>query len=108
MIYLHNHTEAQQLLIPRAVEGEPAQLILTNTIDHDPMEVTVSDIGSSNLYFLLAIELPSDLPDGEYEYELEDGDGERLSTGIIALGVRDALPRNGQFDEDITYEQFNG
>ena len=104
MIYLQNTTESQVLFVPRNGAESSGELTLKarNTLDQDFIIDRVLDLKTSDLYFNLAITLPEDCPDGEYEYALMD-DNIVLSTGILVLQSADART---DYDKDIVYEQY--
>ena len=104
MIYLQNTTESQVLFVPRNGAEASGELTLKarNTIDQDFIIDRVLDLRTSDLYFNLAITLPEECPDGEYEYALMD-DNIVLSTGILVLQSADART---DYDKDIVYEQY--
>ena len=104
MIYLQNTTESQVLFVPRNGADASGELSLKmrNTIDQDFIIDQVLDLKTSDLYFNLAITLPEDCPDGEYEYALMD-DNIVLSTGILVLQSADAQT---EYEKDIVYEQY--
>lgn len=104
MIYLQNTTESQVLFVPRNGAEASGELTLKmrKTIDQDLIIDRVLDLRTSYLYFNLAITLPEDCPDGEYEYALMD-DNIVLSTGILVLQSADART---EYEKDIVYEQY--
>lgn len=105
MLYLHNITEAQALFIPK--DGITAtgdlSLYAKSTIDLDmKFDVHVIDLETSDLYYNLAVTLPADIPNGEYEYTLTDGVS-TLSTGLLVIGDNF---HPSQYEKTITYEQY--
>lgn len=105
MLYLQNTTESQVLFVPKSSPGHDLVLVFKakNTIDLT-LEINqgVIDLETSDLYFNLAVTLPGDLPDGEYEYSLMNGDT-ILSTGLLVIGERD---NQSEYDKEIQYEQY--
>lgn len=88
MIYLKNTPDAQVLFVPRngeRIEGE-MDLRLENTTDHQEIDLQVSDIETSGLYFNLAVTLPEGVASGEYGYRLEK-DGISVSSGLLSSGI---------------------
>lgn len=132
MIYLSNTTDAQTLRIPAVSEKVDGTLTLTltNTInlgsseveytpviflidsdgayilDSDGNYVTVEgdEVDTSRLYYVCSVELEDGMPDGEYEYTAEV-DGETVSTGLLIIG--DRTPIDTEYDNTVTYEQYN-
>lgn len=104
MIYLKNTTEAQVMFIPRngEVMSGALELCLGNTTDHVGMEVEVSDICTSALYFDVAVVLPEGIATGEYHYELKDGEIV-VSSGLVFIGD---LQNPNQYEKTITYRQY--
>lgn len=114
MLYIANTTEAQAVFIPRNYEGEaPEDLAfsLRSTLDHTrPVDCGVLDLQVSALYYDVAFTLPGGVADGEYRYDLTGG-GQTLATGLLFVGARDrgtAPAGTKQFNENITYKQFDG
>ena len=106
MIYLQNNTEAQEVHIPRndgSMPGGDLVLKARNTINLDvEIDLYVADLQVSDLYYFLAVILPEEVTDGEYEYELKHEDS-ILSTGLLVVGD---LARPDQYEKDVTYEQY--
>ena len=104
MIYLQNTTESQVLFVPKNGAEASGELTLKarNTLNQDFIIDQVLDLRTSDLYFNLAITLPEDCPDGEYEYALMD-DNIVLSTGILGLQSADSRT---EYEKDIVYEQY--
>ena len=103
MIYLQNTTETQVMFIPRSDAVPQGDLVFKarNTIDLEvEINEVVTDLQTSDLYFNLAISLPTDLPNGEYEYILAVGDI-RLSTGLLVIGENS---HPSEYNKEITYE----
>ena len=80
-------------------------LTIKNTTDLQVIfSSEVTDKRTSDQYFTFDVTLPEGIPDGEYEYTLQD-DGVVLSTGIMTIqGRRDN--QNEQYNKDILYEQY--
>ena len=105
MIYLQNTTESQVMFIPRSDAVPQGDLVFKarNTIDLEvEINVVVTDLQTSDLYFNLAISLPADLPNGEYEYTLAVGKI-RLSTRILVIGENS---HPSEYNKEIKYEQY--
>ena len=131
MIYLKNTTDPQVVRIPVSLPKLDGivTLRLVNTIDRGPAvdcdfdqavylvdalgafvhdadgkQVAVADIGdTSRLYYVLTVELPDDMPEGEYEYTATVGDV-TVSCGLAILGDRDSDTE--QYENTVTYEQY--
>lgn len=131
MIYFKNTTDPQVVRIPVSLPklDGVVTLRLVNTInrgpavdcdsdqavylvdalgayvhDADGKQVAVADIGdTSRLYYVLTVELPDDMPEGEYEYTATVGDT-IVSCGLAILGDRD--PDTEQYENTVTYEQY--
>jgi hypothetical protein len=105
MIYLQNTTDPQVMFIPRSDAVPQGDLVFKarNTIDLEvEINEVVTDLQTSDLYFNLAISLPADLPNGEYEYTLAVGEI-RLSTGLLVIGENS---HPSEYNKEITYEQY--
>lgn len=105
MIYLLNIPEAQVAFIPRNGVEPLGDLVFKakSTIDLAvEVDLEVTDQGSSEQYYNLAIELPEGIPNGEYEYTLYGGD-RVLSTGLMVVG--DSTDPS-EYNKDVTYEQY--
>ena len=105
MIYLQNNTEAQDVCVPRngiVADGE-LEFKAKNTIDlAEKIDLFVADLRVSNLFYYLAVILPEDLPNGEYEYTLTDGEN-LLSTGLLVVGENS---HPSEYNKVIQYEQY--
>lgn len=107
MIYLQNKTESQAFLVPKdcTTPGGNQELMFKakSTIDLDvKINQVVVDLQTSDLYFNLAISLPEDLQDGEYEYSLMKGDT-ILSSGLLVIGDYE---KPDQHNTEIEYKQY--
>lgn len=105
MIYLQNTTDPQVLFIPRSVETPEGSIVFRakNTIDLSvDVDVEVTDLRTSGLYYNVAVALPEGVPDGEYEYNLSVGDT-TLSTGLLVVGER---KDPNEYNKEVTYEQY--
>ena len=107
MIYLNKTTEAQTVLIPRDTEATGLlRLKMRSTVGLDiPVSVAAIDLDVHRLCYQLGITLPEDIVPGEYEYTLT-ADEETVSTGVMV--VADAPNKPGQYNKEITYEQYEG
>ena len=115
MLYIDNTTDAQAVWVPKnyGTQGVPSDLLFTlrSTLDLTrPVAAQVLNLDVSPTYYNIAFALPSGVADGEYRYELTGG-GQLLSVGLLYIG---ALPRGAapgrvkQYNEPVTYKQFNG
>ena len=106
MVYLQNTQEAQVVYIPRSNGSKPhGDLVFKakNTINlEEEIDVYVSDLQVSDLYFYLAVSLPEKVTDGEYEYTLSF-EGDTLSTGLLVVGD---YSKSNQYEKEIKYEQY--
>lgn len=105
MIYLRNIPESQLLFLPKSGATPSGDLVFKakSTIDHDTeINEVMLDLQTSDLYYNLAISLPEDVPNGEYEYTLQVGDIV-LSSGLLVIGEN---YRPSEYHKDITYEQY--
>jgi len=106
MIYLENTQEAQEVYIPRSNGMSPrGDLVFKakNTINlEEEIDLYVSDLQVSDLYFYLAVILPENVTDGEYEYELKFEDT-LLSSGLLVVGH---YSNPDQYEKEIKYEQY--
>lgn len=105
MIYLQNTTESQVLFVPKdcTFPGGDLVFMAKSTIDLDvKINQEVADLQTSDLYFNLAITLPANLPDGEYEYSLMNGET-ILSSGLLVIGENS---HPSEYNKEIQYEQY--
>ena len=106
MIYLQNTQEAQVVYVPRSNGMMPnGDLVFKarNTINLDvEIDMYVADLQVSDLYFYLAVILPEEVTEGEYEYELKFEDT-LLSSGLLVVGD---YTKPDQYEKDVTYEQY--
>lgn len=105
MIYLQNKSESQVLFIPKDCAVPRGDLVFKakSTIDLDvKINQVVTDLQTTDLYFNLAISLPADLPDGEYEYALMVGKV-ILSSGLLVIGENS---KPSEYNKEIEYEQY--
>lgn len=80
-------------------------LTLKNTTDLTTiLTQSVTDKETKAGYYTFDINLPSGIPDGEYEYTLKDGDN-TLSTGIVTISGKVDFDKQ-QFNKTIQYEQY--
>lgn len=106
MVYLENITEAQAVLVPRAGSASGGSLTfrLFSTVDRRSyFDALVSDLGSSALYWHLAVTLPPDCPDGSYEYSLME-DGEERDCGAAMVGNPESRPK--EYIKQTEYGQY--
>ena len=104
MIYLKNISDAQILMIPRngeIVTGEMS-LVIRNTTDQQETILSVTDLNTSGLYYNLAVALPEEIADGEYQYTLKDSNMQ-VSYGLLYIGD---LQSPSQYERTITYQQY--
>ncbi len=110
MIYLTNTADPQTVRLTKSYAGTPARLVLRSTIDHRAYGLNVKVVSSGVLSDTLQVSLPEtrkawEIPDGEWEYELQDAEGDRLSTGVAVVGHYEADRwQNG--DNEIIYQQY--
>lgn len=105
MIYLQNTTESQVMFIPRNGVTPQGELVFKakSTIDLEvEINQVVTDLQTSDLYFNLALTLPTDLPNGEYEYTLAAGEI-LVSSGLLVIGENG---KPNEYNKVITYEQY--
>lgn len=106
MIYLQNTQEAQVVYVPRdnrmVTQGDLV-FKAKNTINLvEEIDLFVSDLQLSDLYFYLAVILPEGVTDGEYEYELKFEDT-ILSSGLLVVGD---YTKPDQYNKEIEYKQY--
>ena len=108
MLYLQNIETPQVLSIPKVGEVPSGSLVFKakSTIDLTVRtEQPVQDQGSSRQYYVIGVTLPSNLSDGEYEYELLKGESV-VSTGVLVIGNYSGTDQT--YHKEITYEQYQG
>lgn len=111
MIYLQNIVGSQVMCVPKdgavisssTVPKDDLIFRARNTIDL-AVEVNqvVADLQTSDLYYRVAISLPSGLPNGEYEYTLHAGKT-LVSSGLLVIGEN---VKPIEYHNEITYEQY--
>lgn len=106
MLYLQNTRDAQEIHVPRNDGSMPnGDLVFKarNTINLDvEIDLYVADLQVSDLYYFLAVILPEDVTEGEYEYVLKHGEN-LLSSGLLVVGD---YTKPDQYEKDVTYEQY--
>ncbi len=110
MIYLSNTNEPQELRLMKSWAGTPARLRLRSCIDHRECDAMVEVVSSGAVSYTLRVSLPEtqkawERPDGEWEYDLLDADGDRLATGVAVVGDYGA-DRQENEDNEIIYKQY--
>lgn len=108
MIYLRNTTEVQQVRLPRSrgdkAVGATYRLALTSGVSGAvEFEGELTDGAELSFYYQFDLQLPADLPSGEYGYELTRA-GETMATGLVAVG--DYERKMTEFDKKVRYEQY--
>ena len=104
MIYLKNISEEQTILVPRngeVVTGD-VTLVMCNTTDHREVTLPVREQTTSQSYVKMVIALPEGLADGEYQYNLMDGNI-LVSQGLLYIGD---LHSTSQYEKTIRYKQY--
>lgn len=89
------------------------KLRLTNTMSGTVHILDFEDAGTSGLYWKGVIDVPAELSDGEYKYELLDNeslDGEEVvATGLAMKGtVKKGMDKAYQGGHSDGYKQYNG
>lgn len=83
------------------------KLRLINTMTGNVCVLEFEDMDTSGLYWKGGVDVPGDLSDGEYRYELVDGE-EVLATGLAMKGtVKKGMDKTYQ-SPDGGYRQYNG
>ena len=105
MIYLSNIPDVQMMYIPKSLRDAEGRVHFKaySTVNLQGFSFQAEEEEASSLYHLLAVELPSNIDDGEYEYTLSDSLGE-LSTGLLVIG---ALNKPFEYNNEIRYEQYS-
>ena len=104
MIYLKNISEEQTILVPRngeMVTGD-VTLVMCNTTDHQEVTLPVRVQTTSQIYVKMVVALPEELADGEYQYNLMDGNI-LVSQGLLYIGDLQSPMQN---EKIITYKQY--
>lgn len=104
MVYLKNISDAQILMIPKngVTSAGELTLVVRNTTDQDGFTLSATDLNTSGLYFNLAVTLPENAVNGEYQYSLKDGEIQ-VSCGLLIIGD---LQSPYQHEETIKYQQY--
>ncbi len=105
MLYLRNTTESQVLFVPKSGANPDSDLVFkaVSTIDLDEVvNQVVIDLRTSDLYHNIAVTLPADAQDGEYEYSLMSGDT-MVASGLLVIGENF---NPVQHEQEITYRQY--
>jgi hypothetical protein len=107
MINLRNITDTQLLRIPLEEPAGvmPYTLTLRSTFDEVTIAPTwVSDeLSEFGHYVEVVAQLPEDLPDGSYEYDLTDSQGRKVAGGCVHIGDYDDTAES--YEKSISYEQ---
>ena len=104
MIYLKNISEEQTILVPKngeMVTGD-VTLVMCNTTDHREVTLPVREQTTSQSYVKMVVALPEGLADGEYQYNLMDGNI-LVSQGLLYIGD---LHSTSQYEKTIRYKQY--
>ncbi len=104
MIYLVNGTEAQTVFVPQSdySGGTPTGFGLVDTTTGKNYSFSVADLGTSGLYYRIAVELPEGMEPGEYEYRLSPQTRD-ISVGLaMVVGITQTV----QYENTFTYEQY--
>lgn len=84
------------------------KLRLTNTMSGTVCVLDFEDAGTSGLYWKGVIDVPAELSDGEYKYELVDGET-IVATGLAMKGtVKKGMDKAYQGGHSDGYKQYNG
>jgi hypothetical protein len=110
MIYLSNTSGPQELRLVKSWAGTPARLRLRSCIDHRVCEAAVEVVSSGAVTDTIRVSLPETRkawgrPDGEWEYDLLDADGDKLCTGVAVVGDYGG-DRQENEDNEIIYKQY--
>ena len=73
-----------------------------NTMTKGGFVEHLDDYGTSQGYHVFSIALPSNVPSGEYQYELSDVNGV-LSSGILVIGKESGFV---EYQNMTEYEQY--
>lgn len=108
MIYLENNANPQWLRIPAAGahEGDAAaELRIVNVVDAALKAVLPFAVGAGVYQYAEGrVQLPADLPSGEYTYTLA-GEGRTIATGVLRIGDYERREA-GQGITDFEFEQY--
>ena len=116
MIYLQNKTESQPLAVPKpcATPGGDIVFKARSTVDLNVvMDIQVLDIRISDQYFFLAVSVPANAPNGEYQYTIKV-DGEVVAGGLLMLCqagegftiIGEDEFSTEEYNKNIRYEQY--
>lgn len=89
MLYLQIQAEAQVLTVPRAAGRENEVSGLVFRLRRGGVETAFSDLNDLDVnenYFTIEMPATTGLVVGEYDYSLENADGDVYSTGILTAG----------------------
>ena len=99
MIYLKS---TKTVFVPKSRMAEKGVVFsLKNTVSQMVIAQNVTELRSMELYFSFEVDLPAEMPSGEYEYTLSDDAGV-LSTGLLIMG--EAVSPT-EYNKVIQYEQ---
>lgn len=82
------------------------KLKLKNNLSNQEYILDVRDAGSTMNYFKFDINLPNNMDDGQYEYELIDDNENVISNGLLQLG--DFTQNNKQYSDKKTNIVYHG
>lgn len=105
MIYIINNTSPQVVYVPAASKKVEGTLTfnLRSTVDRkEEVSVSVSQQGTSDLYYKFTLTLSAKLQNGEYEYVLKKGN-DTLDCGLAVVGIPTF---ETEYNESIEYEQY--
>lgn len=107
MIYINNSETAQMISIPATAKKVDGGLtfILRSTVDNtEPVNLSVTQTGQSDLYYMFSLALPNKLQEGEYEYVLKKSD-DVLECGLAMVGQGTGKE---EYNTNTEYEQYEG
>jgi hypothetical protein len=78
-------------------------LKLTNNLSKIAYEFEVIDWHDSNIFFHFELKIEEDMAEGEYTYELFDGDT-KVAQGLLQIG--DYKPQTKEYNNKKTYKVY--
>lgn len=106
MIYIVDYNGYQEVYVPATQSKQTGTLtfILKSTVDRtEPVEVSVTDMNDSDMYYHFNLTFPNKIQEGEYEYKIKKGKN-LLGCGLaMVAGDKET---NDEYNITVQYEQY--
>lgn len=105
MVTIHDDLSNTWVFFPKNFTPSASGLTLTikSTVNNTAFSFNVQDASGLTDFFVLNPDF-SEVPDGEYKYEIKDGENTINSTGLLMKGEH--IPANEQYNHTVEYTQY--